>query len=251
MGAYKVLSRVIPMCAEVMAPLDGLTAGRSSSDQINWCSQNIEAFNNAQQYVSKAISIKLPQKCDKLWIVMDAATKKPAVGSTLYVDRPGSEKLEIGGFFSAKLSSNQIDWLPCEREALGIASSVKYFQPYIVQSEHKAACLTDSRPCVQAFAKMLKGEFSASPKVSTFLSICHRFQVSVQHISGVNNALSDHGSRNPAECEDHNCQVCRFISEIENSVVRASNVQDILAGKEKSPFLVEQLGNLHSLNALI
>ena len=26
-GAYKVLSRVIPMCAEVMAPLDGLTAG--------------------------------------------------------------------------------------------------------------------------------------------------------------------------------------------------------------------------------
>ena len=34
-GAYKVLSRVIPMCAEVMSPLDGLTAGRSSSDLIN------------------------------------------------------------------------------------------------------------------------------------------------------------------------------------------------------------------------
>ena len=236
-GAYKVLSRVITMCAEVIAPLDSMTAGRSSSEQLLWSSQNIAAFDKAQQHVSKAVSIKMPQKCDKLWIVMDAATKKPAIGSTLYVDRPGSNKLEIGSFFSAKLSSNQIDWLPCEREALGIASSVKYFQPYIVQSEHKAACLTDSQPCVQAFAKMMKGEFSASPRVSTFLSVCHRFQVSVQHISGVNNALSDHGSRNPAECEDKTCQVCRFISEIECSVVRASTVQDIISGKVKVPFL--------------
>jgi len=39
--------------------------------------------------------------------------------------------LTIGGFFSAKLASNQIDWLPCEREALAIGSSVQYFQPYI------------------------------------------------------------------------------------------------------------------------
>ena len=236
-GAYKVLSRVITMCAEVMAPLDSMTAGRSSSEQLLWSSQNIAAFDKAQQHVSKAVSIKMPQKGDKLWIVIDAATKKPAIGSTLYVDRPGSTKLEIGSFFSAKLSSNQIDWLPCEREALGIASSVKYFQPYIVQSEHKAACLTDSKPCVQAFAKMMKGEFSASPRVSTFLSICHRFQVSVQHIAGVNNALSDHGSRNPAECEDKTCQVCRFLSELEHSVVRASTVQDIISGKEKIPFL--------------
>ena len=83
----------------------------------------------------------------------------------------------------------------------------------------------------------MKGEFSASPRVSTFLSICHRFQVTIQHISGVDNALANHGSRNPAECDDGNCQVCRFVSEVENSVVRAFTVEDILSGKHKLPFL--------------
>ena len=206
-GAYKVLSRVIPGCAEVVAPLDSMTAGRPSSEKLKWSDQHTTNFNKAQEYLSKASTITLPHKSDKLWIVLDATTKSPAVGSMLYIERSANE-FKIGGFFSAKLKSNQIDWLPCEREALSIASAIKYFQPFIVQSEHKTTILTDSKPCVQAFAKMQKGEFSASPRVSTFLSICHRFQVSVQHISGAHNTLSDHHSRNPASCEDSSCQIC-------------------------------------------
>ena len=146
-GAYKVLSRVMPMCAEVMAPFDNMTAGRPSSEKLTWSSQSIAAFEKAQAHISsKSTNITIPQKSDKLWIVLDAATRKPALGSTLYLERPGEKKLRIGGFFSAKLNSNQIDWLPCEREALCAGSSVKYFQSYIIQSEHKTACLTDKRP---------------------------------------------------------------------------------------------------------
>ena len=138
--------------------------------------------------------------------------------------------------FSAKLNNNQIYWLPYEREALAIASSVKYYQPFITQSEHQTSCLTDNKPCVQAFSKMQHGEFSASPRVSTFLSICHRFQVSVQHISGAKILLSDFQSRNPNECDNSNCQICCIISEIEESVVRAISVQYILEGKHRIPF---------------
>ena len=235
-GAFKVLARVIPGCAEIMAPLDNMAAGRPSAEKLNWSSQNSEAFCKAQQHISKSTTITLPRKSDKLWIVLDATTKKPAVGSTLYIERESNE-FKISGFFSAKVKSNQIDWLPCEREGLSIGSSVKYFQPFIIQSEHKTTVLTDNKPCVQAFSKMQKGEFSASPRVSTFLSICHRFQVSVRHISGVNNALSDFQSRNPAECDDSNCQICRFLFEVDQSVIRAISVQDVIDGKHKIPFL--------------
>ena len=234
-GAYKILSRVIPECAKVISPLDTIAAGRQSSEKIIWNDQNMKCFTNAQQHLEKATTITMARKSDKLWIVLDAATRSPGIGATLYLG-DNNKDFKIGGFFSAKLKSNQIDWLPCEREALGIGASVKHFQPYIIQSEHQTTVLTDNKPCVQAYAKAQKGEFSASPRVATFLSNCHRFQVAVQHIAGAQNLLSDHQSRNPSNCEDSSCQICRFIVEIEESVVRAISVEDVISGKIKSPF---------------
>ncbi len=64
-----------------------------------------------------------------------------------------------------------------------------------------------------------------------------RFQASVRHISGVDNALSDFGSRNPAECDNKSCQICSFIYESEECVVRNISVQDILDNKCKLPFM--------------
>ena len=215
-GAYKVLSRVIPDCAKVIAPLAGMAAGRSSSEKLLWNEQTASNFTKAEEHLKNATTITMPRKSDQLWIVLDAATRSPGIGATLYVGE-NNNNFKIGGFFSAKLKSNQIDWLPCEREALGIGAAVKHFQPFIVQSEHQTTILTDNKPCVQAFAKAQKGEFSASPRVSTFLSNCHRFQVAVQHIAGAQNMLSDHQSRNPVLCEDSSCQICRFIAEIEES----------------------------------
>ncbi len=234
-GAYKVLARVIPDCSKIIAPLDNIVAGRGSSDKIVWSDQVDIDFRKAKSHLQKATTIKMPGRSDKLWIVLDAATRSPGIGATLYVG-DNKDNLKIGGFFSAKLKGSQIDWLPCEREALGIAGAVKYFQPYITQSHLQTTVLTDNKPCVQAYAKAQKGEFSASPRVSTFLSICHRFQVAVRHIAGVQNMLSDHQSRNPVVCEDACCQICRFLAELEESVVRAVSVTDVLSGRSKLPF---------------
>ena len=86
----------------------------------------------------------------------------------------------VAGFFSAKLRERQLTWIPCEIEALSIATAIKHFSPYIIQSKHKPCVITDSKPCVQAFEKLCRGEFSISPRVSTFLSVASRYQCSVR-----------------------------------------------------------------------
>ena len=51
-GAYKVLSRVIPRCSSYLAPLDAVTAGRSSQESINWTDDLRAAFRSAQNALS-------------------------------------------------------------------------------------------------------------------------------------------------------------------------------------------------------
>ena len=233
-GAYKVLSRVIPRCSRYLTPLDAVTAGRPSQESINWTDDLRGAFRSAQNALSSALTIKLPRPEDQLWIVTDGAVRDPGIGATLYVTR--GDKLHVSGFFSAKLRGSQTTWLPCEVEALSIAAATKHFSPYLIQSSKKACILTDSKPCVQAYEKLCRGEFSASPRVSTFLSVVSRYQASVRHVSGADILPSDFASRNAAPCENDTCQVCSFITRTSDSVVRAVSVQDILQGSVRLPF---------------
>ena len=154
-GAYKVLSRVIPRCSSYLAPLDAVTAGRPSQESINWTDDLRAAFRNAQNALSSALTITLPRPEDQLWIVTDGAVRDPGIGATLYVTR--GDKLCVSGFFSAKLRGSQTKWLPCEVEALSIASVTKHFSPYLIQSVQKACILTDSKPFVQANEKLCRG----------------------------------------------------------------------------------------------
>ena len=177
----------------------------------------------------------------------DGAVRKPGIGATLYVTRDG--KLRLAGFFSATLRGSQTAWLPCQVEALAIAVATKHVSPYLIQSHHKACILTDSKPCVQAYEKLCRGEFSASPRVSTFLSTVSRYQASVRHVSGSAILPSDFSSRNAAPCEDEACQVCTFTKLTQESVVRHTSTQDILSGTKHLPFtsrnfLVDHTGRM-------
>lgn len=129
-----------------------------------------------------------------------SCTKAAGIGAILYINR--GNQLHISGFFSAKLRNYQTTWIPCEVEALAIATSIKHFSPYIVQSNKKTCALTDSKPCVQAFEKLCRGEFSASPRMSTFLSVVSHYQATVQHVAGAAILPSDFASRNAISCED-------------------------------------------------
>ena len=126
------------------------------------------------------------------------------------------------------------DLLPCEVEALAIAVATKHL--YLIQSHHKVCILTDSKPCVQAYEKLCRGEFSARPRVSTFLSTVSRYQASVRHVSGSAILPADFACRNAAPCEDEACQVCTFTRLTQDSVIRRTSIQDILSGNGHLPF---------------
>ena len=233
-GAYKVLSRVLPRFAELLDPLEQATAGKESREKIVWCDELLLTFKTAQRALVDNRTITIPQPQDALWIVTDGSVKNRGIAATLYAHRNGS--LLLAGFFSAKLRKHQVTWLPCEIEALAIGAAIRHFAPYIIQSPHTTEVLTDNRPCVQAYEKLKRGEFSASSRVTTFLSTVSRYSVHIRHIAGVENLPSDYASRNPRECLDSSCQICKFIAELEDSVVRSLSVSDVLQGSVKMPF---------------
>ena len=233
-GAYKVLSRVLPGYALMLDPLDQASAGKQSRDIITWTDDLHDAFKKAQEALSSSKTITMPRPDDTLWVVSDGSVKNRGIASTLFVLR--EDQLLLAGYFSAKLRKHQVTWLPCEIEALSIGSAIRHFAPYIMQSKMRTQVLTDSRPCVQAYNKLIRGEFSASARVTTFLSVLSRYRVQLQHISGAANLPADYASRNPQACSDQSCQVCQFIADTEDSVVRATSVQDVLDGTVRMPF---------------
>lgn len=223
-GAYKFLGRVLPSCSQVLSPLDKAIAGRSSQEVIEWTDDLVCYYEKAQTHLSDNKSIVIPRPSDHVWIVTDGSVSKRGLGATLYVTR--DKKLSLAGFFSAKLRKHQVTWLPCEIEALCIAAAVKHFSPFIIQSKHPTSVLTDSQPCIQAIEKLCKGEFSSSPRVTSFLSTVSRYQVSVRHLAGSANVPSDFASRNGPDCNESRCQICSFIVQTEDSVVRSIQDKD-------------------------
>lgn len=234
LGAYKHLKSCLPHYATLLTDLESATAGRESQAHIDWSDSLIASFTKAQSALDSLKSIMVPRPEDKLIITNDGAVTK-GIGAVLHILR--SDKMLLGGFFSAKLKPHQKKWLPCEVEALAISSSVRHWAPYILESKHTVQILTDSRPCIQAFAKLCRGEFSHSARVSNFLSTLSRYQVSLQYIPGSVNLPSDYQSRNPAECAEKSCQICKFIDECASSTVYNLSVSDILDGQSPMPFM--------------
>ena len=53
---------------------------------------------------------------------------------------------------------------------------------------------------------------------------------------GVENVFSDYLSRNPYECTDEKCQICKFVKLDFDISVNAVTMEDIDNGKAKMPF---------------
>lgn len=205
-----------------------------SQESIDWNEDLHRAFESSKKTLSTSRVITIPRPDDQVWIVTDGTVRKPGVGAALYITR--GEQLHISGVFSAKLRGHQSMWLPCEIEALAIATAIKHFSPYITQANKNTCVLTDSKPCVQAYRKLCRGEFSASPRVSTFLSAVSRYQATLQHVAGAAILPSDFASLNAPDCEDMACQICNFAKQADSSIVRRASTQDILSGTVKLPF---------------
>ena len=171
------------------------------------------------------------------------------IGSTLYVGH-----IKVACFFSAKVKKSQIRWLPCELEALAIALSIRHLAPFIIQSLHVTKVLTDSKPCVQAVAKLYKGEFSASPRCTSLLNACSQYNIPVLHIEGKVNLPSDFARRNPIECDDAACQICRCVdSAMDEIVIRnigsATDEPSLYTGRPTWLHIQSECGDLRRIKA--
>ena len=236
-GAFKALSKCIPCYASLISPLEDSIKGLQGQNKITWNFCLTEQFENCRAALKSPKSITIPTPSDRLVLTTDASVVNKGLGATMFILRDTTRL--IGGFFSFKLNEHQIKWLPCEVEALAISSAINFFAPYIRESPHKVQVLTDSKACYEAYLKLNKGCFSASNRISTFLSTLSSFNVEVCHIKGVANPSSDFSSRNPKECHDSSCQICKFVNDTVDSVVQTVSVQDIISGKVKMPFINE------------
>ena len=232
LGAYKFLSRVLPRSSSILAPLEEFVAGKSSSNLV-WYSEMESHFATAKKYLSNAKTITIPRPEDKLWIVTDGAQILPGLGAAMYITR-GSQR-HLARYYSAKLHKRQLGWIPCETEALAITIAVSQFSPYFVQSKVQACVLTDSKPCVDAYAKLCRGEYSLSSRVMTFLSTGSRYQCEVKHIKGCDNLFSFFQTCNAIQCDNLTCQICVFVSRLESCVVRSVTVKDVMDGIVNMP----------------
>ena len=233
-GAYKVLSRVLPHCSQLVDPLESALTNLQSHVHVKWDERLRQRFTAAQDALNSHKSIVLPRASDQLWIVTDGSVTKRGLGATLYVTR--QDHLHLAGFYSSKLRKHQVTWLPCEVEALSITAAVKHFSPFIIQSKHRACVLADSQPRVQALNKLCRGKFSASPRITSFLTTVSKYQVNLQHLAGTANLPSDFASRNAPDCNEPRCQICSFVHETETSVVRGISTQEVLENTKRLPF---------------
>ena len=233
-GCFKFISRVLPRYSELLQALETVCGNRSSSEKINWTEELLESFKLCKEHLKKAKSIVLPKREEQLYITTDAAINCSGLAATLLVVRNG--KPAVAGYYNSTLRKNQAPLMPCELEALAIGSAIKHFSYYISQSYKQCKVLTDSKPCVQSFKRLLKGEFSSSHKVTTFISIARRYNVDICHIPGGDNVLADYCSRNPIPCVTKNCDICTFIEETASASIAEIKVSDILSGRCKVPF---------------
>ena len=218
--------------SDVLQPLEDITAGREPKEIISWSDSLLAAFKRSQDHLKNSKALTIPRPEDQLQVITDAS--KTGIAAALYVIRGG--KPWIAGHLSAKYKKHQHSWLPCDHEALSICAAVTHFGPEIINSQKQTIILTDSLPCVQAYDKLGRGLFSSSARVATFLSALSRYNVHLMHLKGSENMYSDYASRNPAECLEKKCEICKFITETSESVVRSCTVKDVLESTTPVPY---------------
>ena len=220
-GAFRAITRCFDKCTSLISPFEDSIKGLQGAQRVQWSEDLTSSFKKIQELLKSPHILIVPRPTNHLIISMDASPANKGIGSTLFVGR--NHQRLVAEFFSAKLKQHQINSLPCEHEALSISTSTTHFGPFIIESIHPTKILTDSKPCKEAHDRLRNGYFSASARISTLST----YNVTVEHAKGMCNKSSDYPSRNPQECLDKDCQICKFVYEQTTATVR-STVPDIV-----------------------
>ena len=143
-GSFKAVSRCIPQYASLLPRLEDAIKGIEGSQKNIWDKALLHYFNTTQAALRNPQTLTIRQVSDHFTLTVGASPMNKGLGATLFVNRSG--KCHIAQFFSFKLKENQLNWYPCELEALAIATSVKHFAAYICELIHPMKVLSDSKP---------------------------------------------------------------------------------------------------------
>ena len=215
-GGSKIHSECLKGVGHHQAKLHPLTSNdKKTTDKIVWTEETDLAFLEMQKALKDPQTITIPRPKDQKYIIPDAATKRPAFGAILIVNRKNQDSeddnFKIGGYFHMKLKEGL---LPCEAEALGIDKASEHWDHYSRESVEPTIILTDSEPCVKSFRRMRNGKFSTSSKLQNFLHKLSARYVKLHHVSAKMSskliAAADYQSRNYIECDEDQKKKCSF-----------------------------------------
>ena len=244
LGSFKQITECVPRYAVLLAPLENAVAGRSSAERIEWTSDLLTSFEKCKKALNDVKTVHTPKPSDVLHTYSDFSKAERAVGGRLEIHREinGQIKKLPGGHFSCRVSKLQEKWYPCEGEALATKLVLEHFADQIRESNNTTIHHTDNQPVVQAWKRSKSGAFSASARISTFLTGVSAKNVEIVHTPGKHMNSSDYNSRNPQECDEKRCQICKFADDLiaEGNAVNGVTVQEIINGHINMPFLQRQ-----------
>ena len=213
LGAVKQLAECVPSYGILLSPFEKLVGSRSSAERISWTDDLRDSFEKIKTAIAKPDGIHYPLPTDRLQTSSDFSKHHGAVGGLLTIIRKteeGEKKL-LGGHFSATLTKDQCNWLPCEGEAKAVQLVIQHFEHFIRENPNTTIHLCDNIPTVLAWKKLMTGQFSTSPRISTFLSTLSSFPIRLEHRPGSSLEITDHASRHASAPCGNKCEICKFI----------------------------------------
>ena len=253
-GGSKIHAECLKGVGHHQARLTPLTSNdKKSTDTIVWTEETSNAFSKMQNLLKDPQTIIIPRPQDQKYIIPDAATKSPAFGAILIVNRKEAntdeDNFKIGGYFNTKLKEGLN---PCEAEAQGIDRASEHWDHYSRESVEPTIILSDSDPCVRSLRRMSKGKFSTSSKLQNFLhKLSGRF-VKLHHVSAKMNSklieAADYQSRHYQPCSEDQqkkCPYCIFSNCKDDTLVfarlvRSSDLENVIDDPTKIPFQSKQ-----------
>ena len=243
-----------------------IPSSRPGQDEISWDSPLITSFNTIQQILRSPEAVFVPRKNDSLFICGDGSPTANALGTKLFIKRPGCSQILPSFNYGFRIKSNMKNWSPCEFEAYSISQGIKKMKPFFRFVETQTTAMIDSKACVQAVQRMENGKFSTSRRLQDLLSNLSAERIKVIHMSAKIASpilqVVDFGSRNPVDCTLPTCTICTDSASPDITFFGKADVKEViipitsmsivqfLSGRKSKCQVPISSGLLHSLKAV-
>ena len=101
--AFKAVSKCIPQCASLVAPLEDSIGGLQDPQAIIWTPDLSEHFRHCQETLRSPKTITIPIPNDKLILTVDASPINRGLGATLFLVRNSTKHIAVGSHVNMKV----------------------------------------------------------------------------------------------------------------------------------------------------